>query len=856
MAARISITYQPPDDEIHGGLKKKQPLDVREVINRLNQRKPVNITPDQIKLVKRQSSEVGGSHDEGPIDSCSFVVIVYLTADSLPRSRRVSVTRGSVVGFTDIISRVNVTYDMEKIMPTNSSIDLTKVGNTSDGTTTPRQMSISGKGAYDDEEDEERGDEVPELGHHEGHAEQPKPAAPVQFLRRLSYQFQGLLSVGPGPPPPPPPESTSRKSIISIPSANNSASSLPTTQQDMTTSGHAIIISSTIQEGEDEEEEEDVGGSGLKKVAHASSLASSDDGEEYKPPPNWKDRSIDIPTPTHPQAPKIQTQQLKRFSVSTGNIMQQHSQDPLRVDSHPHNLNPISSLGDPSRASKSTAALAITIGGHKLTPNDPTSPIQAPSPSNRLRGSTASFVIPPLSPMGTGIPAYPSPKSPTSPHSQLHSGHGTSQFSTQGGGLGAGLSASKFVISRSPSKVNLQNAVGGFAPTTPIVKLSPDSDAGGDNTGGGSKIVSTGDSNGNRSSTSGFGFGLGKVRDGSIGAESIAATGTAARYAEALSHFQKKKEGADGVEQKSTKIKSIGQLVKLASDLKQVGEDASLASELDPSTLQMVISLKKWAQLKKKKKNHDDQLQHAAEEIMTRTACELPRPLRIDLINDAIPVVQQYVSLYQKQIGEKHGITAGAEEHLKKLKSMAQEGGFTLKDMLSPEEESAAANAMTLNAIRRVKSDAQIGSHPSINRSRSLQNSQHSLSNSKSSLQKQHQTFMSQHAHATAIGITGSSQNMHRHSSLTRTSSKLTHGNTHSRKASQDEASVPLSSSGAPMGQQQHSVAKSKHSPSMPPKRLNSIPKLKDPHIRVSTFGRGTQMARELSSRSKPRDDR
>ncbi|KAJ3218802.1 hypothetical protein HDU67_004050 [Dinochytrium kinnereticum] len=166
---------------------------------------------------------------------------------------------------------------------------------------------------------------------------------------------------------------------------------------------------------------------------------------------------------------------------------------------------------------------------------------------------------------------------------------------------------------------------------------------------------------------------------------------TASKYIEVLGRLRK-----TNATDKPAEIKSFGRVVQLAADLKKVGEDPTLATELDSATLQMVIGLKKWARSMRQKKVEKSHVHETAEAMNIRMANELPRPLHQDLIVDVIPVIESYYSSYKKQLGEKHSFTIGCGKHLEKLRNMERERSFTLADMPTEEQERAAANAMQI----------------------------------------------------------------------------------------------------------------------------------------------------------------
>ncbi|KAJ3115887.1 hypothetical protein HDU96_010911 [Phlyctochytrium bullatum] len=191
---------------------------------------------------------------------------------------------------------------------------------------------------------------------------------------------------------------------------------------------------------------------------------------------------------------------------------------------------------------------------------------------------------------------------------------------------------------------------------------------------------------------------------------------SASKYTEVLSRLRG--NYAPPTTAAAPKIKSFGKVVQIANDLKSIGEDPALATELDSATLQMVIGLKKWARnIKAKKRQDKTKAQTLAESINLRMKTELPRTLEMDLINDAIPMIRTCVDAYKKQLGEKHNFTTGCQRHLEKLESMARDRSITLANKPSEFEEQLAANAMTINLIRKaVSRDNMNGSHVSLHK--------------------------------------------------------------------------------------------------------------------------------------------
>ncbi|KAJ3327486.1 hypothetical protein HDU76_011723 [Blyttiomyces sp. JEL0837] len=184
-------------------------------------------------------------------------------------------------------------------------------------------------------------------------------------------------------------------------------------------------------------------------------------------------------------------------------------------------------------------------------------------------------------------------------------------------------------------------------------------------------------------------------RVGNIDDEASQRVSVAERYVKALAGLRKTPIPAYSA---ADKITSFDKVAKLATDLKQVGEDVSLASELDPETLNMVIGLKKWARSIKRQKTMEIEQKRHTQGLQERLELEIPRSIQIDLANDAIPILSRMTQMYVVQLGEKHPYTLSSAKHCRKIKNRAMEGNFTLQDMPSQEQEQAAANAMLSNA--------------------------------------------------------------------------------------------------------------------------------------------------------------
>jgi hypothetical protein len=83
---------------------------------------------------------------------------------------------------------------------------------------------------------------------------------------------------------------------------------------------------------------------------------------------------------------------------------------------------------------------------------------------------------------------------------------------------------------------------------------------------------------------------------------------------------------------------------------------------LDTGTLKTVIGLKKWAKDAKVKSKKDIRLQQSLEELRRRVALEIPQCIQTDLIDDCLPILNSFVDVYRKELGDKHPYTIGCSE--------------------------------------------------------------------------------------------------------------------------------------------------------------------------------------------------
>ncbi|KAI9346147.1 hypothetical protein BDR26DRAFT_855924 [Obelidium mucronatum] len=143
-------------------------------------------------------------------------------------------------------------------------------------------------------------------------------------------------------------------------------------------------------------------------------------------------------------------------------------------------------------------------------------------------------------------------------------------------------------------------------------------------------------------------------------------------FGERKRRIKKEKEGpAAALHAAAAPLDSIVKVVKMASDMQQVGMDPSLAAELDKDTLTMVLKLKKWA---RSRKRHDNKAEVLMRNMNAEIECELPIHLELDLIQDVLPVIDLYRRTYETQLGSTHAFTLGANRYQKKLKEKLEKG--------------------------------------------------------------------------------------------------------------------------------------------------------------------------------------
>ncbi|ORY50537.1 hypothetical protein BCR33DRAFT_713314 [Rhizoclosmatium globosum] len=113
-----------------------------------------------------------------------------------------------------------------------------------------------------------------------------------------------------------------------------------------------------------------------------------------------------------------------------------------------------------------------------------------------------------------------------------------------------------------------------------------------------------------------------------------------------------------------TSLDTFGKVVKMAADMKQVGMDPSLAAELDKDTLTMVLKLKKWARSRQKPQS---KFEGYLRGVNAQVETELPVGLEVDLIEDVLPVVSLYRKMYEAQLGVGHNFAVNAAKYQSKL---------------------------------------------------------------------------------------------------------------------------------------------------------------------------------------------
>ncbi|KAI9203860.1 uncharacterized protein BJ171DRAFT_508454 [Polychytrium aggregatum] len=165
-----------------------------------------------------------------------------------------------------------------------------------------------------------------------------------------------------------------------------------------------------------------------------------------------------------------------------------------------------------------------------------------------------------------------------------------------------------------------------------------------------------------------------------------------------------------------SKLKDIGSVVKVLTELKKAGENLELAKQTDTSTLQMILKLKKWAKEKVNAKEKERPRKEYLAAVEAQSAVDVPQNIHLNLIKETVPLIEGFVKTYRLQLGERHEYTVGCTEHLKKLQDKLASGSFTTDDLMNEEEETMAANALVLNMQHKIlaRSHANLGSHGSV----------------------------------------------------------------------------------------------------------------------------------------------
>ncbi|RKO93552.1 hypothetical protein BDK51DRAFT_46865 [Blyttiomyces helicus] len=224
-------------------------------------------------------------------------------------------------------------------------------------------------------------------------------------------------------------------------------------------------------------------------------------------------------------------------------------------------------------------------------------------------------------------------------------------------------------------------------------------------------------------------------------------TGTAQHYIDVLSRLRAKNPVQ---ETKKSALKSFTGVVQVLKDLKEIGEDTELVYLIrtdefmisyslksvdrrcngapsppsaltppppkfthysDPSTLQMVIGLKKWARRTARRRLELNQPRiKKLGELETNVATTLPGAIQMDLLFDTIPILDGIVAAYQEQLGTNHTYTIGAREHVQKLRGKAQKrSAFDEEDlMLRPEVVKKAAKVWPEEGERRPPANGEV----------------------------------------------------------------------------------------------------------------------------------------------------
>ncbi|KAJ3104105.1 hypothetical protein HDU97_009554 [Phlyctochytrium planicorne] len=629
---------------------------------------------------------------------------------AVPKARR-RTSIASDVGFQDIISKVNTTYDMDKITPSSAP---SFVQNMAAADRSVKSSHVSLTGSNSSVTDETK-------------AVDPGYSPPTKFLRRMSVGAMDILR-------------SFRQSTPVANEADNSGGLLPKT------SAASLLPKSYVNSIYEEEEGKEEGAEGEDKddaqlepktdEQRAEALPSYSPKHDTLPP--VKESRIPPPPPSI-APPTIDIPEEEEISDGSDHEDQpatSTSHEPIHIETSHWELSSTAAAVQRRGSIQGSSLNPSQVSAKELMPMPPSSSTQKEpeiiTKSASFLGETEavrqsvthsrrpSLGIPiPKSPMALTVDTKKNDKKeglkPAKSIGALSiGGHiatpetGVPVRNRRGSGASFANSPA-LIIPSSPSRSDLMK-IQGFSQIkgSAVFNITTDDDY----DDGGTKdrtadieedelLMASPVSPGQRSRQPSVDKSPSSARSPSIvqipKLPTMSRNGsTASKYIDLLGRLRGSHQSPQG----NNKIKSFKRVVQVAADLKKVGEDPTLATELDTATLQMVIGLKKWARSRRLKKMETSKVQQVAQEIGTRMAMELPRTLQLDLINDAIPVVESYFHAYKRQLGEKHSFAIGCQSHLEKLKAMSRDRSFTLADMPTPEEEAAAAHAMAIHMIK------------------------------------------------------------------------------------------------------------------------------------------------------------
>ncbi|KAI8806316.1 hypothetical protein BJ742DRAFT_368227 [Cladochytrium replicatum] len=154
-----------------------------------------------------------------------------------------------------------------------------------------------------------------------------------------------------------------------------------------------------------------------------------------------------------------------------------------------------------------------------------------------------------------------------------------------------------------------------------------------------------------------------------------------------------------------TGLKDISTVVEVIKGFNDVGGDLTDKSGMDPSTLKLVIGLKRWQQKSDRMRKGKAALLRPKpkllEEFTKRAFTELPDPLRTDLITECEPILQTITEAYRSTLGDKHKFTMESQAHLDKLMASVRSASSADDAAVGQQQEHHFTSGLVQNVIRR-----------------------------------------------------------------------------------------------------------------------------------------------------------